>query len=525
MHIHENTTLADLIRAHPSTREVFDRYRLHRCGGPNGLAEPLHRFAGAHGIELSQLIEELRAAVSAPIAGTPVSPAAPVPAALADRLYRRFFVAAVLMVLTLGATWGAYLLWRIGRAGSFTALSLHEINAHGHAQVFGWVGLFIMGFTYHASPRFRRGELWQPGLANLSLYLMVGGILARVVAGYFFEAPWALPLGIAGSGAEIFAVGIFAVVIAVTLHQSPAPHAAYEAWIAAAILWFLLAAVWSGIHFFATVTADSTASLIRAIVVWQAPLREIQIGGFALSMILGVSQRLLPGIYGYRATPSARSSWLLILLNIALLGSLLLRLEVVEPGHPPAAVLRGVSGMLLLGSVLWLVLPWRLWTKPLASDRSLKFLRAAYLWLLVALLMAALTPVYHRASAMDVSHAYLGATRHAITVGFISMMILGVSAKVVPTLAGFDLRRLGGLWPTFLLVNLGCLLRVGFQVSTDHLPASFQILAVSGALELTGIAIWAFHLLKLEIIARSRRIGRGEETELARAHDPLASVP
>jgi hypothetical protein len=44
-----------------------------------------------------------------------------------------------------------------------------------------------------------------------------------------------------------------------------------------------------------------------------------------------------------------------------------------------------------------------------------------------------------------VSHAFYGATRHAITVGFISLMIVGVSSKVVPTLNGVDVKTLAAM--------------------------------------------------------------------------------
>ena len=45
----------------------------------------------------------------------------------------------------LGAAWGALLLLRIAASGSFVSISLQEVNAHGHAQIFGWIGLFVMG--------------------------------------------------------------------------------------------------------------------------------------------------------------------------------------------------------------------------------------------------------------------------------------------------------------------------------------------------------------------------------------------
>ena len=56
--------------------------------------------------------------------------------------------------------------------------------------------------------------------------------------------------------------------------------------------------------------------------------------------------------------------------------------------------------------------------------------------------------------------------RHAITVGFVSLMIMGFAAKVVPTLNGIEREQVPTLVGPFLLVNLGCFLRVSTQ--TQH---------------------------------------------------------
>src|SRR4029079_6568064 len=79
-------------------------------------------------------------------AGPAVAPLAPVPpqstssaavpeeVAVSRTLYRPFFLAGIAVVLTVGAAWGAWLLWQIGFAHRFTGVSLHHVNAHGHAQ-------------------------------------------------------------------------------------------------------------------------------------------------------------------------------------------------------------------------------------------------------------------------------------------------------------------------------------------------------------------------------------------------------
>jgi hypothetical protein len=165
--------------------------------------------------------------------------------------------------------------------------------------------------------------------------------------------------------------------------------------------------------------------------------------------------------------------------------------------------------MLAIGCAT-IVLPWRPWRPFPVHDRSEKFVRAAYAWLAVSLAMLLVSPAYqyayrHLGGPRDLpfSHAYPGAIRHAITVGFISLMIMGFAAKVVPTLNGIDPRALPALKGPFLLVNVGCLLRVAMQPLTDWLAGIYPLLGISGTLEVAGLAWWGAGLAL--IIVRGRR--------------------
>lgn len=75
------------------------------------------------------------------------------------------------------------------------------------------------------------------------------------------------------------------------------------------------------------------------------------------------------------------------------------------------------------------------------------------------------------------------------------MMIVGVSSKVVPSLSGLDVRRANSLWPTFILLNLGNLTRVSFQIATDFSPAAYSVMGVSGFIEVVALALWGYELL------------------------------
>ncbi|HEX7447147.1 MAG TPA: DUF1858 domain-containing protein [Pirellulales bacterium] len=498
------TLIPDLLRALPGARAVLDRYGLRGCGGPEGPAETLGFFARAHEVPLDRLCREIEEAARR--SSPPPTPAAPA-AELADTLYRPFFKAGIAVVLTLGAAWGAYLLARIALAGSFTAAGVQAINAHGHAQIFGWVGLFVMGFAYQAFPRFKHTTLVHPRLALATLWLLLAGLVGRS-AGQMLAAEhaWVWWLTVTASACEIAAVAIFAWLIVVTWRRSGKPLAFYEYYILAALGWFLAQTIYESVYLTVTSSARG-AELVGLVSTWQAPLRDMQIHGFALLIILGVSQRLFHHFYGLPIANSRLSLCILAVLNAAVVGEVVGLMQMKTAGHAWAALWYG-SVLALAGATAVLVKSWRIFSPAEDGDRSLKFLRAAYVWLFISLTMLVALPVYQygllgalapesAAARLGFSHAYYGAARHAITVGFVSLMIVGVAAKVVPTLNGISPASLTALWPTFLLINCGCALRVCGQTLTDFSSHAYAFAGVSGTLEVTGLAVWGWHLWRV----------------------------
>lgn len=514
-----STMLPDLLTAHPRIRPILDRYGLKGCGGPLGPAESLEFFARAHNVPLGQLLYEIRQTIEAGANAPEQEEEADSPApSVGDTIYRPFFKSGIAIVLTLGAVWGAYLLLRIAFLGSFTAVGIHEVNAHGHAQIFGWIGLFVMGFAYQAFPRFKHTSLAFPRLALATLWLMLAGIILRST----FEAALGVApglglLAIAGGGLEIVAIGLFIFIVATTWKRSSKRLAFFDAWIIAALVWFVVQAVYETVYFGATLGAGSRDELLHLVATYQAALREVQIHGFAMLMVLGVSQYLLPHIYGAVKVRPRASYLLLGLINLAVVGEVAGLILMRLAGHQFAA-LWYPSVLLLAGATTVLVFKLRVFRAVPDPDRSLKFIRAAYVWLLVSLAMMVALPFYQffllpalspgsEAVHTGFSHAFYGAARHAITVGFLSLMIVGVAAKVVPTLSGFDIKTLPALWLPFVLINVGCAWRVSVQIATDLNAASFPIVGVSGLLEVTGLAIWGAHLWRLMVLGKRQESG------------------
>lgn len=514
MNITPETMLPDLLRRYPQARPVLDRYGLRGCGGPQGPAESIAYFARVHGVNEAQLLDELRSA-AAGHAVKAARGASTEPATLdemADAIYRRFFKGGIVVILTAGAVWGAWLLLLIGLKGSFTAVSIHEVNAHGHAQIFGWVGLFVMGFAYQAFPRMKHTNLWRPDLANMTFYLMITGIFARAIGEPLFRWPMMRELAVAGTMVELAAIGLFIVILLKTFRRSGKPFEHHDFYILAALAFFLVQAVYDLGMLYATTTAASREALLHLIATYQAPLRDFQIHGFAMLMILGVGIRMFPALFGFAAPGRRLVRRCLMLLLVGIIGEAVFFILTRRTDVTIWSWLMYGSMLLLAGASIALTLRWGLLARPKEPDRSSKFIRAAIAWLHTSMIMLVLLPVYtqvalpsagtlsaagEEAAAIGFSHAYYGAVRHAITVGFISLTMLGMAAKVVPTLNGVDIRRLRGLWLPFILVNVGCVMRVAFQIGTDFREWAFPVAGISGMLEVAGIAIWSVHLWRI----------------------------
>jgi hypothetical protein len=372
------------------------------------------------------------------------------------------------------------------------------VNAHGHAQIYGWVGLFIMGFAYQAFPRMWHTRLAAPRLAMVAFASMVFGLVVRTVGMSAADAGrYALGAAMAGGAVEALAILIFAGQMLITFRRSRAKLEPYVGFAFGAMFWFIAQAALDVWHTYATMTSATPRELLWYVSTYQAPLRDMQIHGLALFMILGVSIRMLPALFGLPPVPKRRAWWSLTVLTLAVAGEAALFVAYRWTGNHVIAALLMVPWLMLVVGCAAVAGPWRLWRPLPVADRSGKFVRAAYGWLAASLVMLLLLPVYKAVSGIPFSHAYYGAVRHAITVGFISLMIMGMAAKVVPTLNGVDPRALPPLWGPFLLVNAGCLLRVSLQTLTDWRPEFFAAIGVSGTLEVIGLGWWGTHLARI----------------------------
>jgi uncharacterized protein involved in response to NO len=500
--------LPNVVEQYPATRTVLDRYGLQGCGGPGGPSEPIGWFARLHGVPIDQLLRELNDAAKNSGAAT-----ATAERSIADTIYRPFFIAGMVTVLTLGCVWGAINLLTIGLNQDFGSVNYSWILAHGHAMVSGFVGFFIMGFAYQAFPRFKHTRLWKPGLAIVSLPLMAAGIVLQTIAHLTVPSSLSLPLEAVAATIQLAAIAIFALAIVKTMRTAK-KREFYDRFVYAALFWFVIAAIANPIIFNLFEFPASRQQLLFNLATFNIPYRDVQLLGIAVMMILGVSLRFLPHAYGFREPSKGWRDFLFWSVNGALLIGSISFIAGMAAGNHWLLMLQWVCGLALLIVAAGTPRQFRLFGSVPENerDRGLKFIRAAFIWFIAATAMLVFVPIYNFGIYMPVtgshvpfSHAFFGAYRHALTVGLIMMMIVGVSSKVVPTLSGVDVRRATSLMPSFVLLNLGNAMRVTLQIATDFTPNAYKVLGVSGFIEVVGLTLWAFELF------RNMRVGMNLE--------------
>ncbi len=532
--IDASMTVRDVLERHPSTFAVFERHGLMGCGGMQGPVEPIGWFAQVHHVDLAVLLDELETAARNPAAAG----AAPEisPAMLArENLYRRFLKAALLFTFTGGTAVGAWALIVMGMRGHLGGISRGLIQVHGHWQLFGWVGLFIVGVAYHILPRLTGVPLPSYRAAVASFVLLTAGAILR-----FGQAldPSALRTVLLLGGAlfEIAGCGLFAWTLGRILRAQPMAVQPFQAFLAAGTAWFFVATLLNlghAIYLVARATFEIPPFL-------NLPYLTIFLLGFVTFWILGVSLRTLPVFMGLRARPDAALS---VALPLSGMLALMAAGEAAFVGGSDGLAVRLAFGVGGLGTAVCLGLfTWALGilARPASQpepgvDRGYeKFLRLGYAWLLLSGAMLAVFSIFVIAGA-DLDHAYVGAYRHALTVGFITTIIVGMASRIIPVFRGVPLYSARMRDASFWLLLTGNIIRVLFQsLSATFGPAMLKVAAVSGVMELAGLVLFGINLWKTmdaptveDIVVKGYKPPIAAETKVAdllRAYPDLLPV-
>jgi uncharacterized protein involved in response to NO len=364
-------------------------------------------------------------------------------------------------------------------------------QAHGHLQLYGWAGLFVLGVALHFLPRLRGAPLVGARLLPWLLGILVTSLVLRAIAQPLLSiyASNAWHIGLVGSGiVEVAAYAGILSLMALTALSGPRPTTR--------------PAYWSVLPFFAGAFCSlGIASIINLVNVVQAVQESgvvppagdtlnVTLGlfGFLIPVALAMSARSLPMYAGLDGFPR-RVLWPLA--GVYFAGVLLLCVG-VDGGllpSPWASLLNGI-GMILIGGVLLLFvgiflslmrrrgqLPERV-ARLAPSPETLAqtyqqqvkreqtnygpfvgLVASAYLWAMSGALLLLVDGWSVLATGSE--PVAFDAVRHAFAIGFIALLICGIAPRMLPSFSGGKIASPKLVSATLWLGNAAAVLRVG----------------------------------------------------------------
>ncbi|MCC7527328.1 MAG: NnrS family protein [Candidatus Melainabacteria bacterium] len=394
------------------------------------------------------------------------------------------FLSTGLFFMVLPGTFlGVWNLFSISAAQSQESAQATWIQAHGHAQIFGWIGCFILGIGFYAIPNLRRVAVWSYWEGWLIWSLWSTGVGLRWIANvYLWQWRMLLPLS---AVLEIAAVVIF-LICSMRGHQlKGSAKRRPEIWAIFVIAGTLglLAATFANAHesFMQTIKGATPAIPNH----YNSILLTLSIWAFPVPIAWGFTAHWMPVLLGLR--PS-KEKLMVIALAALIAGNIAALFQAMA-----------ASSFILLTSAILMIVALRIFEKP---DKPAKvqgvhrsfptFMRIAYIWLLIAALLlvwAALEPG---------STGIGGAGRHGITVGFLMTMVFTVAPRMIPAfLARKKLFSQKLMLLALLSTNMGCVMRVCSEIIAYQHSASWAwlILPLSATLELLGVVLFTINMI------------------------------
>ena len=255
------------------------------------------------------------------------------------------------------------------------------------------------------------------------------------------------------------------------------------------------------------VVAGSTGGFLLALLLNLFATCQTALGGLSPAVSSALDQRLLavpvwaflvPTVWGFNAR------WLPVFLGLRAPNG---RQLLAALGLAWAGVLSALAGHTLMSAVLLLSatvmssLALHIFQKPEKPAKTTGvhpsfpwFVRIAYIWLAIAACLTIWAAVGDRAGGI------WGASRHAVTVGFLGAMVFAIGQRILPAFCGARvLFSTGAMLGSLLLLNAGCALRVLSEIPAyegfNHAQLFWRVLPVSAVTELMAVTLFAANLL------------------------------
>jgi uncharacterized protein involved in response to NO len=400
-----------------------------------------------------------------------------------SRLLILYVVTGLAFMLLPGTFLGVWNLISISNRHAAQSVFPAWIQAHGHAQIMGWIGTFILGIGFYSIPKLRRMEPFALGVCGVTWALWTTGVGLRWVANVY-QWHWRLLLPVSGV-LELLGFALF--FHSVSGHkraENSGSRIRFEVWVLVVII--------ASIGFMGMLLTNAGACLYVA---FHGASPAFPPGLDQRFLVLSSWGFMVPFVWGFSA------KWLPVFLGLKPVRTRILLAAVAVNAAGVVLALSGwfvpAAQFLIAASVL-VVVALRLFE---ATQQAAKvggvhssfpfFVRAAYIWLMVAAVLG----IWASAAA---STGVWGASRHALTVGFIATMVFSIGQRVLPAFSGMRMLFSPRLMLASLaLLTAGCILRVGSEVIAyqGYFQWAWSVLPVSALTELAAVTVFAVNMI------------------------------
>lgn len=432
-------------------------------------------------------------------AGLPIG-ADPLPERRAARLLAAFILTGLFFLALPGTFMGVGNLLLIAAEKLPAAPRPEWIQAHGQAQVFGWVGSFILGISLYVLPKFRRLPLQSIALAWITWALWTAGVALRWQAG--IGLPWPRFCLVVAAALEIaaFALSQYLLVIAparAARGALPVPSSSKarstKGASALGIIGFCGFGAVLIVNLAAAIAAPAGAAAYSPRL--DRILVELAIWAFIIPLALAYSTRFVTIFVGLRPSYFSQRAQLAKVRPFIsrLLAALLAALAI-------ATIMQRfpVADALALAVAVAAIWGLRIFERSAQQAKRAgvyggypAFIRIAYAWMIVGAVLGLAADVFPNLPGMA------GASRHALTVGFIATLIFALGPRILPSF--LNSRRLHSralmllsLW----LLTLGCAMRVTSEAAAYGTTGgwAWRMLPLSAFTELGAVLLFVANL-------------------------------
>lgn len=391
-----------------------------------------------------------------------------------------FVISGLLFMLLPGTFLGVWNLLSISAQHQTSSIPQAWLQAHGQAQIFGWIGSFILSIGFYSLTKMKSTREF-PAVAGWSVWTVwTAGVLIRWIAGVTGDA-WHITLPLSGV-LQLAAFILF--FLSVRRHRPESNQRKPEIWthlVFASTIAFLIALLVNCVMLFRQSLVGSSPALPHVV---DQQFVVLSVWGVLVPTIWGFNARWLPVFLGLRP-PSGGA--LYAAYGLSLVGILATFLSYL----PVASTAFLLATLLAIDALhIWqpAVNPPKLVHVDPHFPRSV---RITYVWLLLSSVLGLLAVIW------DSSGGIWGASRHAITVGYVAGMVFAIGQRVLPAFSGMRV-----LWSTrlmfwsLLLLFSGCLLRVLAEpLAYEQIWApAWKILPVSAITELIAVFVFALNI-------------------------------